>query len=295
MVLTGVQRLWANTVEPKELVVDPRLRIAVVVTGLQVLISVGAWAIGRWVRRSRHKIDDLELRRQQAAAEAVRVERRRLARELHDIVSHSVSVMLLQARGARAVLVSDPHRAEEALTNIETVGQQSMAELRRLLEVLDPPSAEPGQPPSEISPQPGVADIPSLLDAVRLSGLAVRLVEDGTPARLDPSVDLSAYRIVQESLTNSIKHAGRDATATVHMIWAEDTLVLEVVDDGGTARATDDALSTLHGLPGLRERARAVGGHLEARPAEPSGFRVTATLPLAGSHADSSGLSSDTA
>ena len=257
---------------------DPKLVMTVAVTGLYVVLFLGAWSIGRWALRSRNRIDDLELRRQRAAAEAVRAERRRLARELHDIVSHSVSVMVLQARGARRVLATDPQRAEEALANIEGVGKQSMDELRRLLGVLEAPPE--GSTRSAVGPQPGLADLPPLIDAMRLSGLTVRLVEDGQPASLDPSVDLSAYRIVQESLTNSMKHAGRDATATVHLVWAADSLVLEVVDDGGSSLAAGDVLSTHHGLPGLRERARAVGGHLEAGPTEPQGFRVTATLPL---------------
>jgi signal transduction histidine kinase len=274
----GVWQEWGDNPE------DPRLPVALAVTGLYAVLTGGTWAVGRWARRSRHRIDDLELRRQQAAAEAVRAERRRIAHELHDIVSHSVSVMVLQARGARRVLASDPTRADEALANIEGVGKQSMVELRRLLGVLEAPTAaEPGLAPSGAGPQPGLAALPSLLDAMRLSGLTVRLVEDGAPASLDPSVDLSAYRIVQESLTNSVKHAGRDATATVHLVWAEDNLVLEVVDDGGTSHATGDVPSTQHGLPGLRERARAVGGHLEAGPTQPRGFRVTATLPLSGS------------
>jgi signal transduction histidine kinase len=273
----GVQQEWADYPEA------PRLPVAVAITGLYALLDTAAWGIGRWARRSRDQISDLELRRQRAAEEATRAERRRIAHELHDIVSHSVSVMVLQARGARRVLANDPVRADEALAHIDAVGTQSMVELRRLLGVLETPTADDGAAPPVTGPQPGLADLPLLLESVRLSGLAVRLVEDGSPASLDRSVNLSAYRIVQESLTNSIKHAGRGATATVHLTWTEESLHLEVVDDGGATTTTGDALSTLHGLAGLRERARAVGGRLEAGPVTPRGFRVVATLPVAGS------------
>ncbi len=267
----AVRQEWAQNPE------DPKATVLVVIGSLFAMFTAAAWGLGRWARASRR---DLQ-RAEREAAEAVGAERRRIARELHDIVSHSVSVMVLQASGARRILTADPARADEALANIEGVGKQSMAELRRLLGVLDSPP-EPAAGATTLGPQPGLADLPLLLEAMRLGGLRVRLVEEGAPARLDPSVDLSAYRIVQEALTNSLKHAGRDATATVHVTWAPDSLILEVADDGGASTFPSGELSTLHGLPGLRERARAVGGHLEAGPAG-AGFRVAATLPLSGS------------
>jgi len=260
---------------------DPRVSTAVYVTLLYAIISVGAGALGFWARRSRHRLDSLERRSKREAAEAVRAERRRIARELHDIVSHSVSVMVLQAAGARRVFATDPARAEEALAHIEAVGKESMVELRRLLGVLDDGTA--GHATEELGPQHGLADVPAMVEGLRLSGLDVSLVVEGTPAHLDPSVDLSAYRIVQEALTNCIKH-GRGAIATVRLAWSRQLLIVEVVDDGGkAAAATDPALSTEHGLPGMRERARAVGGHLEAGPDPAGGFRVSATLPVASS------------
>ncbi|HYI52762.1 MAG TPA: histidine kinase [Microlunatus sp.] len=273
----GVLQEWGDNPE------DPKTPVGIAVAGLYAVIISGTWLLGRWSHRSRARIHEL-VQREQDVTEAVRAERRKLAHELHDIVSHSVSVMVLQARGARRVLDDDPPRADEALGNIERVGKQSMVELRRLLGVLEaPPAQDAATAATGGAPQPGLADLPILLEAMQLSGLTVRLVEQGAPASLDPSVDLSAYRIVQESLTNSVKYAGRDATATVSLSWSDDALGIEVVDNGGTADTTQDLPSTQHGLPGLRERARAVGGHLEAGPIPHQGFRVAATLPLAGS------------
>jgi signal transduction histidine kinase len=250
--------------------------IVLFVTILYAMLSIGAWALGRWVQHSRLAMDQLEERRRRAATEAVTAERQRIARELHDIVSHSVSVIVLQAAGARRVLASDRARAEKALAHIEGIGKESMVELRRLLGVLhDGVSADDER---ELGPQPGLTDLTSLVEGVRAGGLAVQMTVNGTPARLDPSVDLSAYRIVQEALTNSIKHGGGRAHATVTLDWTTE-LQIEVTDDGGPA--ADPALSTGHGLLGLKERARAVGGHLEAGPLERGGFRIRASLPLA--------------
>jgi signal transduction histidine kinase len=243
------------------------------------LVTVVAWGTGRWVRRSRATIDDLELRRARAAAEAVRTERQRVARDLHDIVSHSVSVIVLQAAGAQRVMAREPARAQEALAHIENVGKETMVELRRLLGVLhDGALSEPGDG-EPANPQPGLVDLMELIQGMRRSGLEIELLEQGERTRLEPSVDLSAYRIVQEALTNSLKHAGPQARVTIHLRWTSERLLIEVVDDGGSA--ADPALSMGHGLPGLRERARAVGGDLEVGPVDGGGFRVRAALPLA--------------
>jgi signal transduction histidine kinase len=243
------------------------------------ILCGGIWALGRLIRRNRTRIDTLQ-RLQQEVAQAVQAERRLISRELHDIVSHSVSVMVLQAAGARRH-ASDTARVEEALGHIQAVGRQSMVELRRLLGVLD--DARIVDSTGTTGPPHGIADVPALVEGLDSSELHVRLVVEGRAARLDPSVDLSAYRIVQESLTNSIKHSGRGATVVVRIAWAPSVLTLEVTDDGGAAAGGDASLSTEHGLPGLRERARAVGGHLEAGPDPAGGFRVAATLPLSSS------------
>lgn len=272
---------------------ESRLRVAIFICLLEALFAGASWTLGRWAQRNLRHVSALEEQRDRAAVEAVLRERRRIARELHDIVSHSVSVMVVQAAGARRQLATNPARADAALAHIEGVGRQSMAELRRLLSVLDEPEdldTERGRP-IRGQPQPGIADIPQLIESVRLSGLAVELVESGISRRLDPSVELSAYRIVQESLTNSIKHAGTNATASVQLTWSTDSLGILISDNGGEDAQVDSHLSTLHGLPGLRERARAVGGQLEAGPAESGGFRVAAVLPLAGSGIEDPGPS----
>ncbi len=204
--------------------------------------------------------------------------------ELHDIIAHCVSVMLLQAAGARRVLASDPERAARALANIEDTGTQATAELRRLLSVLRTGDAvEDGV---ELGPQRGLSDLQPLLERVRAAGVPVRLLLHGEPGRLDPSVELTAYRIVQEALTNVIKHAGEGADATVELQWADDVLHLAVTDDGcGQVDPVPAQRSTGQGLLGLRERAVAVGGQLCAGPLLGGGFRVTATLPRAPSNA----------
>jgi signal transduction histidine kinase len=261
---------------------DALWRVAFIVVLIQAVVCIGSWGLGRWARRNRYSMERLEQRRQKAAAEAVREERRRLAGELHDIVSHSVSVMVLQASGARRVLPTDAARAEQALAQIENVGKQAMGELRRLLGVLDTPHQTADPAGSEVRPQPRLADLPALIDGMQLTGLRVNLFESGTPSPLDPSVEVSAYRIIQEALTNSMKHAGRSANATIKMQWDADALIVEVTDDGGSSGKEESDLSTKHGILGLRERVRAVGGQLEVGPQDVGGFRVAAVLPLSG-------------
>jgi signal transduction histidine kinase len=243
-----------------------------------VVFAVG-WVLGRWVQFSRRRLDNVEERRQRAAAEAVAAERRRMARELHDVVSHSVSVMVLQAAGARRVLAADPERAQQALSQIEGLGKQSMTELRRLLGVLRDGAFVENDAADELGARPGLAGLADLLEGFRTGGLTVTSQVVGRPVDLDGSVDLSAYRIVQEALTNAGKHGGPGTAAAVRQVWADDVLVLEVTDDGRGV-PSDEGLSTGSGLAGLRERARAVGGHLEATAVPGGGFRVSATLPV---------------
>jgi signal transduction histidine kinase len=258
-------------------VTENRAAIVVLVLFLFSSVCWGSWLIGRRSRLSRTRIRDLEDRRAAAAAEAVAHERRRIAAELHDIVSHSVSVMVLQAAGARRMLDLQPARTAEALANIEEVGKESMGELRRLLGVLRDGQFVEGDAYTGL--QPGLKDLRHYIDTVRQSGLSVRLSVEGEPAQLDPSVDLSAYRIVKEALTNSTKYAGDGASADVRLVWTSQELQLEISDDGSVP--PQDALGTGNGLIGLIERARAVGGHLEAGPNDAGGFRVHATLPVA--------------
>jgi signal transduction histidine kinase len=245
-----------------------------VLTLFGFIIAV-SWVLGRWVQFNRNRLDSVEERRRRAVA----AERRRMARELHDVVSHSVSVMVLQAAGARRVLDADPARARLALAQIEGLGKESMAELRRLLGVLRDGAFVEDDAAGELRGRPGLAGLAGLLDGFRGGGLTIRSELVGHSVDLDGSVDLSAYRIIQEALTNAGKHAGPGTVAVIRQVWADDLLLLEVTDDGRGTPSEDD-LSTEHGLVGLRERARAVGGHLEAGPLPGGGFRVSATLPV---------------
>nr|WP_052165909.1 histidine kinase [Micromonospora purpureochromogenes] len=252
-----------------------------VVTALMfALIYAAAWAAGSVVRRHRRRVAQLERERRVARAEAVALERRRIAAELHDVVSHSVTVMVLQAAGAARISASDPERTREALLHIQQAGQQAMAELRRLLAVMRAESgaAADGEP----GPQPRLDDIEVLLTSMRCAGLTVTMSVSGSPRPLDPSIELAAYRTVQESLTNTLKHVGRRACATVHFGWQERVLLLRV-DDDGTGRDPGAAagLSTGNGLASLAERLERVGGRLVAGPRAEGGFRVSATLPVA--------------
>jgi signal transduction histidine kinase len=210
--------------------------------------------------------------RRRSAEEQARIviheERAAIARELHDIVAHSVSVMLVGVRGARDVLRSDPDVAEHTLARVETSGEESLAELRRILALLREPERA-----AEVRPQPSLADLRALVDDYRAAGLPVDLRVTGEPRPLPGGVELSVYRIVQEALTNALKHA-RATSVTVALTYGE-RLDVEVVDDGVASTA-----GAGHGLTGMRERVALLGGELEAGRAASGGFRVAARLPL---------------
>ena len=210
-----------------------------------------------------------------SAVEAVAAERARLARELHDVVAHSVSVMVMQAKGGAAVLDSDPDRARTAFRTIESSGRQAIEELRLMLGLLR--GDETVDEAADRSPQPGLARLPALIESVRSDGLTVELHEEGEPARLPAGEDVSAYRIVQESLTNTLKHAGAQR-ASVTLRWNEDAVELEILDDGDGGNRLD-VPSSGRGLIGMRERATMFGGTLTAGPRHEGGFRVHARLP----------------
>jgi signal transduction histidine kinase len=199
---------------------------------------------------------------------AVHEERASIARELHDIVAHSVSVMLVGVRGARDVMKSDPELADHTLARVETSGEESLAELRRILAVLRDPERA-----ADHRPQPSLADLDALVDDYRAAGLPVRLEVTGTPRSLPGGVQLSVFRIVQEALTNALKHS-RATSVTVAVSYGE-RLEVEVTDDG-TASPSEAG----HGLMGMRERVALLGGELEAGRAHGGGFRVAARLPL---------------
>jgi signal transduction histidine kinase len=247
---------------------------------LPFVILLPAWVVGDSVRaqrvadRERAEAAARDVRDREARmATAISDERRHIARELHDVVAHAMSVMLLQTGAARQVMRSTPDRAEEALLVAEATGRDAMGELRRLLGVLADDDDEAG-----IAPQPGLAQLPSLIERVREAGLAAELEIDG-PARQIPSgVDVTAYRIVQEALTNALRYA--HAPTQVHLVYEPSQLRLEVLDDGLTPTRIDSG-NPGRGLVGMRERATLVGGRLEAGPRVGGGFAVRAWLPLA--------------
>ena len=228
-------------------------------------IVLGRLAFNRRARVARDR--DL------AARQAVAEERARIARELHDVVAHHMSVIVVQAAAARAVADGDPSAAGEALSQIEESGRAGLTEMRRLLDILKLDERD-----EDRAPQPGLARLGELLDTVRASGLLVERVVQGTPRRLSPGVDLCAYRIVQEALTNTLKHAG-DAHARVLLRFEPDVVEVEVVDDGRSA-LTPSTSGGGRGLIGMRERVQIFGGTLESGPRPDGGFLVRARLPI---------------
>ncbi|WP_051370472.1 sensor histidine kinase [Streptomyces sp. 142MFCol3.1] len=208
---------------------------------------------------------------------AVTQERARIARELHDIVAHNVSLIVIQAAAARRVRERDSGKIRALHDTIEETGRSTVVELRRLLNVL---RAEESSGPEETR-EPGIADIPCLLGAVREAGLRVEWTSAGTPRPVSAGIGLTAFRIVQEALTNSLKHAGFTRVA-VALCWGDDALTVTVSDDGRSAGGETTALPVggRHGLAGMRERVAAVGGTLHVGPRPEGGFVVRAMLPL---------------
>ena len=245
------------------------------------LVLVAAWAIGDNVR-SRHayltrvqaREAAMEEEQQERARVAVAEERARIARELHDVISHNVSVMVLQAAAGADVFATHPERSREALGSIETAGREALAELRRLLSVVDAP-VDAG---AGLAPPPGLDRLPELVERVRATGLDVSLTVSGDGRALPAGVDFSAYRIVQEALTNTLKHA-HAATAGVDVRIGAHSLEVEIVDDG---TAAGEAPGRGHGLIGMRERAAVFGGELQAGPRSQGGFVVRAFIPFDG-------------
>ncbi|HEY3506326.1 MAG TPA: sensor histidine kinase [Actinocatenispora sp.] len=236
---------------------------------LAVLAAGLGWAWGelartRWIRRREER---------QRIVDAERV---RIARELHDVVAHTVSVMLVQAGAAADVFDTRPDKARAALDTIQEAGRTALDELHAMLRTMRP-DEEPAAGPR--GPQPGLDQLDRLVRSIEATGLVVTLDRIGEARPLPPDVDLSAYRIVQESLTNSLRHGG--ARRADVRVWFEEAEVrLDIVDDGEPAGATARRGSGGHGLTGMRERARMLGGTLDAGPLPTGGYRVSARLPL---------------
>jgi signal transduction histidine kinase len=274
--------------------------------------SLIAWVLGDSMRYRRAYYANLEERaatlerdRDAQARIATAAERARIARELHDVVAHNVSVMVVQADGAAYALGSDPDRTREALAAISATGRQALTEMRALLGVLrkndearlDGPAGLPDAAgsdrqaltgvagraqtvvPASLAPVPGIDQLDDLLDQARVAGLPVSCTIEGLPQRLPEGTALAAYRIIQESLTNTRKHAGQWARASVLLRYTPDAVELVITDDGlGGAAASDGGG---HGLTGMRERAAMYGGSVRAEPRPGGGFTVTARLPIA--------------
>jgi signal transduction histidine kinase len=230
----------------------------------------GAWTAGWLVRQRAAQARRAVAESGELARSAVSEERTRIARELHDVVAHSVSIIAMQAGAAEELIEIDPARAREHMVSVRRTAREAMNEMRRLLDVLRTDEAG-------YAPQPGLARLPDLLDEVRSSGVPVELIEEGERPPLSPGLDLVAFRVVQESLTNVRKHAGA-APATVRLRYRPQALRVEVVNEGTSAEPAGGG--TGHGIIGMRERAASVGGSFRAGPLPGGGFTVVAELPL---------------
>jgi signal transduction histidine kinase len=266
-------------------IIQDRDKRTTLVVGLIIdcLLALVAFTIGRYIRTRRAYTAALEARAAEAEAnqrslanQAVGDERRRIARELHDVVAHHVSVMGVLATGARRALHRDPASADEALTAIEQTGRTTLRELRRLLDLLRADDEDGG----DLVPQPGLAALRSLVDRIRDAGLPVDVEVDGEPYPVDAGVALTVYRLVQEALTNVLKHAG-PASAQLRVGFGPDELTVEVFDTGHGPRPAPEPVGAAgHGLVGMRERVALYGGELHTGPRPGGGFRVYAKIPM---------------
>jgi signal transduction histidine kinase len=245
-----------------------------------LILFAAAWVAGDSIRTRRaylaeleEKADRLEREREANVKRAAAEEQARISRELHDVIAHNVSVMTVQAAAARDVFERHPERAREALGSIESTGRAALTELRRLLGAI-----RTGDGP-DLTPQPGLDRLEHLVAQVRSAGLDVDVTVEGERRPLPAAVDLSAYRIVQEALTNVRRHAGT-ATATVHLAYAPGELTVRVDDDGAGNGGAAAEPGGGNGIPGMRERAAALGGTRVAGPRPGGGFRVEARLPV---------------
>lgn len=247
----------------------------------EIIVVLVPYTLGRWMgaravqaQSDREHAERLDATRELSAQTAAVEERTRIARELHDVIAHSVSLMVIQAGGARLVMDAEPDRAEESLLSVERAGRDALAEMRALLG-----ARGDGRDPRALAPQPGLAEIDGLLAGARESGVETDLYVDGEPATVSPALDLCAYRIIQEALTNAIKHAA-PARADVRVRWRERALELEISDDGRGSGAVNGAGGG-HGIAGMRERVALHGGSVDAGPRADGGFAVRAQIPLA--------------
>jgi signal transduction histidine kinase len=237
--------------------------------------SLIAWLLGALVRVTRLNAEQRRVNREQRAFQAVAEERNRIARELHDVIGHSVSVMTVQASAVRRRLTPDQAVERQALETVEAVGREALAEMRRMVGVL----RESGDS-AELEPTPGLDQVDQLAEKFRTAGLPVALSVTGVARDLAPGLDLTAYRLVQEGLTNTLRHARNPGRAEVAIDYGEDRIELAVRDDGQYPVGSAATAEAGNGLLGMRERVAVYGGSLVARARPEGGFEMVATLPL---------------
>ncbi|MEV5572429.1 histidine kinase [Spirillospora sp. NPDC052269] len=248
----------------------PQMNPALYAFLLLIPVGLAANAIHTWQQRVR----ELETRQEEATRHAVARERSRIAQELHDVVTHNVSVMVVQAGAARMVLRDEPDRAESAMRAVESGGRAAMTELRHVMNLLTM-DGEPEE--ADLAPRPGLVQVPALAERVRATGVKVDLAVSGTPSDLPEGMDLAAYRVVQEALTNTVKHAA-GARVGIVISHGPDELTIEVTNTAGGATSHS---GNGRGLLGLRERLAVFGGTLEHGSTLTGGYRVRATFPAA--------------
>lgn len=270
-----------NSAEPAGSAAAEMAVVAAVIATACAAIVLAAWAFGDLARTRRLALDQLRDRARQLEVEAAQEralaaadERNHIAREMHDIVAHSLQVIITQADGGRYAGTQDPRVAVETLGTISETGRRALGEMRRLLGVLRGPEAV------ELQPQPGLADLEDLVETVRLTGLEVDFSVEGTPRRALPAGgELAAYRAVQEALTNTVRHGGPNARAVARLRWTPRGLEIGVDDDGRGAAASAETRGSGQGLTGLRERIALFGGAVTAAPRQGGGFSIHATVP----------------
>ncbi|MDF2573284.1 MAG: Two component integral rane signal transduction histidine kinase [Agromyces sp.] len=265
---------------------DTEAGVLVAFAGFLIAAIGAAWALGRYRQESRRRraAQDMGLQqaaelRLQAERAAVAEERRRIGRELHDVVSHSLAVMVTQAEASRVLLDRDEARARSAIEQVVATGRAAMADMRGLLGVLVDPSAADASGAAPREPSPGLGELAELVERATAPGRAVTIVETGTPRATSPGTALVVYRVVQESLTNTLRHTAAPTTSEVRLHWRDDELELEVVDDG-TPRTGSSAPAAGSGIRGMKDRVERLGGRLESGPREGGGWRTRATFPI---------------
>jgi signal transduction histidine kinase len=235
-------------------------------------VQFTVWVVGDGVRRHRAYVASLQ---QQSLQHALAEQRLEIARELHDVVAHAMTVVAIQAGVGGHLIASRPDEAAKSLGAIEATARAALAETRYLLNAM----RDGGHDPASLTPMPGLGNVSGLVKQVAEAGQPVSLRVEGQPRALSPSLELSAYRVVQEALTNIVRHAGRPAAAQVVICYDDAGVLVRVTDDGSGSRATPKVRGTGHGLTGMRERVSLLGGELRAGPRPEGGYEVVAHLP----------------